>query len=464
MDIFSEKPRPSFPVGSFHHQHLLSKALFEHVEDVSTIAAVAASSSSIRHSSLAANLGVNLEINGTTIPLFDIVFAPKECFSIQLVRELSIYCYREEKDSSKEQAEPGRIRKFISDLILHTKYFSKTIRSIKLQNSKNRFWNGIFTGFGTCENLLLNLESFQLLYPSLPISEEMIESVKSKQLLPYLKTLRFSTDDYDNDNGDDYAILMLAQVPELSELTILQNRVSAAAFAALGNMLSTSNFKKLELWSTYYVTDEAFTHVRKLTSLEILYIQNCDNLTDLALEYLFDGKNEEGKEEDFLMFGENLIDLSLNCCDFTEEGFEVFSRRPFPRLQILDVSCCRRFEPVEGLQHISCLPNLSELNLNQNTNLTDASLLPLEKLKFLKKVDLSYCSNLTNLSGLISNSLRILDISSTDLQIGKEVAEGLAKLTPSLERVRMIKMESSFSLQDLDEVKKALPNCSFFMQ
>jgi hypothetical protein len=69
-----------------------------------------------------------------------------------------------------------------------------------------------------------------------------------------------------------------------------------------------------------------------------------------------------------------------------------------------------------------------------------------------------------NLSGLISNSLRNLDISSTGLQIGKEIGEELSKLTPSLERVRMIKMESSFSLQDFDEMKKALPNCSFFMQ
>jgi hypothetical protein len=80
---------PIFRVPSTSAQTFLSKTLLEHATSVVHVAVVAASSSSLRNSSIGANMATAFKVDADTIRLFSTVFSPDACFSVQFSPKLN---------------------------------------------------------------------------------------------------------------------------------------------------------------------------------------------------------------------------------------------------------------------------------------------------------------------------------------------------------------------------------------
>jgi hypothetical protein len=75
----------------------------------------------------------------------------------------------------------------------------------------------------------------------------------------------------------------------------------------------------------------------------------------------------------------------------TDKGIQFLTSLPIERLVIQDTGLTNK-----GFTVLTKFPNLEVLNLRQNPNLDDESLLPLEKMKKLKVLDLSQSPNFTD--------------------------------------------------------------------
>jgi hypothetical protein len=80
----------SLRVPSNKCQTLLAKAVFGYFLNSECVASIFSSSSSLRNSSAGANLLTNFHINENLIKIFNTVFTPEDCFSVQFTQELQI--------------------------------------------------------------------------------------------------------------------------------------------------------------------------------------------------------------------------------------------------------------------------------------------------------------------------------------------------------------------------------------
>jgi hypothetical protein len=124
MNISSFDPRNPLFVPSIKCQSLLGKALQEHFTKSDQIASVFSSSPSLRNSSAGANFLTNFKLDAQSIILFQTVFTPEDCFSVQFAPCLEVFA---EKSDDWEQ-----IFNFISNLINKTRYVEASLRSLKI--------------------------------------------------------------------------------------------------------------------------------------------------------------------------------------------------------------------------------------------------------------------------------------------------------------------------------------------
>jgi hypothetical protein len=64
-------------------QSLLGKALQEHFTKSSQVASIFSSSPSLQNSSAGANFITNFQVDEKSATLFETIFTPEDCFSIQ---------------------------------------------------------------------------------------------------------------------------------------------------------------------------------------------------------------------------------------------------------------------------------------------------------------------------------------------------------------------------------------------
>jgi hypothetical protein len=125
MEITSSN-RDSLFVPSIKCQSLLGKAIQEHFTKPSQIASVFSSSPSLRNSSAGANFLTNFEIDGDFVKIYETVFTPEDCFSIQLAFAVRL---------NPVGRSWNRIFGFLSKLAT-TKYFSLSLRSLQIGDDR----------------------------------------------------------------------------------------------------------------------------------------------------------------------------------------------------------------------------------------------------------------------------------------------------------------------------------------
>jgi hypothetical protein len=127
MNISYFDRRDSLFVSSMRCQSLLGKAVQEHFTKPDQIASVFSASPSLRNSSAGANFLTNFKIDAQSAKLFDTVFTPQDCFSVQFAPCLEIF--------SEESDDWEQIFNFISHLINNTRYVEASLRSLKIASA-----------------------------------------------------------------------------------------------------------------------------------------------------------------------------------------------------------------------------------------------------------------------------------------------------------------------------------------
>jgi hypothetical protein len=127
MNISSFDPREPLFVSSMKCQSLLGKAIQEHFTTPEEVASVFSSSPSLRNSSAGANFLTNVKIDAQSAKLFQAVFTPEDCFSVQFAPCIEVF--------SKESDDWEQIFNWISNLINHTGYVEASLRSLKITST-----------------------------------------------------------------------------------------------------------------------------------------------------------------------------------------------------------------------------------------------------------------------------------------------------------------------------------------
>jgi hypothetical protein len=131
MNITSFKSRDLFFVPSMKCQSLLGKAIQEHFTKPEDVASVFSSSPSLQNSSAGANFLANFRLDEKSAKLFNTVFTPEDCFSVQFAPYLEVFLtifFAEERDWEQ-------IFNFISNLINKTRYVEASLRSLKITSA-----------------------------------------------------------------------------------------------------------------------------------------------------------------------------------------------------------------------------------------------------------------------------------------------------------------------------------------
>jgi hypothetical protein len=128
MDIFSSEPREPLFVPSFFCQSLLGKAVQEHFTKPQEVASVFSSSPSLQNSSAGANFLTNFRIRPDNVQLFETVFTPEDCFSIQFTPSLTFLAY-----NFNEQSWDIIFNFLFKNLIKTTKYLEASLRSLTIK-------------------------------------------------------------------------------------------------------------------------------------------------------------------------------------------------------------------------------------------------------------------------------------------------------------------------------------------
>ena len=127
MNISSFDRRAPLFVPSIKCQSLLGKAIQEHFTKPEQVASVFSSSPSLRNSSAGANFLTNFILDEKLSKLFDTIFTPEDCFSVQFAPCIQVFA--EGSDDWKQ------IFHLISNLINNSRYVEASLRSLKITSA-----------------------------------------------------------------------------------------------------------------------------------------------------------------------------------------------------------------------------------------------------------------------------------------------------------------------------------------
>lgn len=196
--------------------------------------------------------------------------------------------------------------------------------------------------------------------------------------------------DLDESAVTDAGLAVLAQLPNVKELYLSGTAVSDAGLksvqglqdlrslhligcrkitdAGLAVVGKLTNLRELALDETR-IGDDGFTHLRPLTKLEVLGLEN-SKIGDAGLEQI------GGLRE--------LRELNLYGTKFTDKGLKHLQN--LTKLEKLNLSFCYEITD-RGLVALEPLTNLKTLDLTGSRLLSDGAILHLQKLKNLEELD-----------------------------------------------------------------------------
>ncbi|MCP4375551.1 MAG: hypothetical protein GY794_05175 [bacterium] len=139
------------------------------------------------------------------------------------------------------------------------------------------------------------------------------------------------------------------------------------------------NIPGLKISRRNKITDAGLAHLKGLTKLERLDLEDCVNITDAGLARL------KGLT--------TLEHLGLwSCYNITDAGLAHL--KVLTKLERLDLLCCDNITDA-GLAHLKELTKLGTLKLSGCDKITDAGLVHLKGLTKLEQLDLSCCDKIT---------------------------------------------------------------------
>lgn len=208
--------------------------------------------------------------------------------------------------------------------------------------------------------------------------------------------------------------------PKLSKVSLVGDKIGNAAVVELVN--SAHSLTSLELGHSL-IGDPSLRAIASSSSIKILKLKSCCNITDRGLGCLATGSTSK-----------TLIKLVLKrCAKITDDGVKLLSK--MRRLEQLSLCCCRGEITDIGGMAISAIRNLKELKLNGLVGVSDLAIAALAFCRNLELVDIKGCVGVTGagirafsshqgLKRLVLLGLRNFDLSDV---------ESLALGCPSLE-------------------------------
>jgi hypothetical protein len=150
---FAPARSDSLFVPSTRCQSLLGKAIQEHFTKPEQVASLFSSSPSLQNSSAGANFLTNFKLDWQTLTIFETVFTPEDCFSVQLSPCLDVF--------AKQDDDWEIIFSFIKNLISNTRYVEASLRSLKIASFfiNDEQLQFIFSHLKRITKLQLNLQN-----------------------------------------------------------------------------------------------------------------------------------------------------------------------------------------------------------------------------------------------------------------------------------------------------------------
>jgi hypothetical protein len=372
-------PRPSFHVPSVKCQSLLGKALQEHFSKPEQVASVFSSSPSLQNSSAGANFLTNFEINETITTIFEIIFTPEDCFSVQLAPQLEMKSHH---DDGAEEAKSPSVLCFLKHLLSNTKYLEASLRSLQLN--------------------------------SIPITAEDFKFITSR-----VKRLT------------KFSLLSMAGLSVDLVKSILENlskELVHLSFAFCGFIDAASAFeelgrcKKLESFAltSCPIRDDAMYFLPHLQhSLRALCLRSCRDITPAGFSHLSSLCN--------------LTNLDLSWTLFSDENFLQISAS-YDQLEALNLENCREISSAGMTNFQNLNQSLRVLNLNY-TMVDTQGIVHAFHLKHANIVELQLAGTLVSddaiqvISVSLRHSLRKLNLSKLQItNAGLEYLKGLERL------------------------------------
>ena len=240
---------------------------------------------------------------------------------------------------------------------------------------------------------------------------------------------------------DNLTSLDLSCCRDLTDLSILSDLKNLTSLdlslcGKVKDITPLASFKKLDVLLVHStITNQQFQWLRDkkiLANLEKLFLNGCDELTDLSgladldnVTVLYISSCEKLKDFSALSSMKNLTEIHICCCEnLTDLSF----LSGLKKLEKLDVWECDNLADLSGLAHVKCL---TTIQLTCCDNLTDLS--PLSGLANLVTLDLGGSKNLTDLSAL----------------------SGLKHL-----KTFKVKKCAKLTAAEVKKLRKQLPNCS----
>ena len=300
-------------------QSLLGKALQEHFTKPEQVASVFSSSPSLRNSSAGANFLMNVRVDNDSVKLFQTVFTPEDCFSVQFCQSTLIFAVNHAGDDRIWQ----NIFSFIKNLITkNQKYLEASLKSLEMSGNfiddEQLFFvlsnlkritkidigvcpmisaSGIESVAANCSNLevlglhswknmeidalqahLLRLENLRTLdlRRSVDMTDSAIQSLSAK-MGHHLSSLLF---DYEFLSDD--SLVALAQMPALRSLCLRMGVTDDAC-----RILAQSTSITALLLDTCNISAEGVKHISLMKKLATLMMSNVgENFTDVSLEHI----------------------------------------------------------------------------------------------------------------------------------------------------------------------------------
>jgi hypothetical protein len=369
--------RDPLSVPSMKCQSLLGKAIQEHFTKTKQIASVFASSPSLQNSSAGANFLTNFILGkDTLIKLFQSVFSPKECFSVQFSPALNLNA-----DDYSDQSWRN-VFTFFQNLINTTQYVEASLRSLKLRckfiNEKQMLF--IVSNLKRLTHLELDLDenekisakSINTIAENLPELEhlkiECTNSVNTSTLqlfsskLKKLKSLSLESCDGLNEDG----IRVISEIESLTSISLcgtsLWNNLSSLAtlreLTVDSTDFSNENLKqicsnclllrKLDLRDCKYLSNEGLQNLKFLQNLESLNLEGTA-ISDLGINHVCRAKN--------------LTALNVSETFITEAGVENICAS-LEKLKKLQMFWCQHISDFAAMKHLKKLKKIEELNIN----------------------------------------------------------------------------------------------------
>jgi hypothetical protein len=368
MNIYSSDPHEMFIatsdsreplfVPSVKCQSLLGKAVFEHFTKPEQIASVFSSSPSLRNSSAGANFLTNIQIDENIIKLFEFLFTPEECFSVQFTPSLNLF------SPSSDQLE-----NFIPNLV-NRKYLQGSLRSLAIASDliTNEQLNFIFSRLNRITTLELTSIS--------DITSEGLAGAIGENL-PEITELRFSS----ARAVDTSALELFASKCKKLETLVLEDcgELNDQGVAEISKM--SQHLTSLSIVNSWDVSSSGFAHLVSLKSLICLTVSEATK---------FDG--------------ENLQQLCTNLhllqrLDLSNTGVSDASLKYLRKLEFLESLILTETSVSDlGLKDICHLKMLKEIDLAK-TSVTDTGVEKISgALSGLKKIVLWSCKALTSKS------------------------------------------------------------------